>query len=156
MNPIKLDINKLHKVPEILETRGSYGRQFGKTEWFLQNLVGYVEVLENTVIPVLIHHHKGIPPKFARLFHIFKERGLEPIYDIGNRRIRFKNNTNEIKFLTLDTIQRSNPLDYITDKNDALLFLLHDLENMPPEFYRDSITLLDSIKLNKYLTSRFN
>jgi len=147
----ELNIDALHKVPEILDKRGSYGRQFGKTTYCLYTILGHLQVLENSGISVLISNHKQIPIYFKFLDKIFHENNLEPVYSIPARRIKFKNNSNQIKIWTLESIQHTHPMDLVLKIEDWDNYLITDLEEMPPEFYQEEITINNCGILNKYL-----
>ena len=145
-----LNIDALHKVPEILDEKGSFGRQWGKTTYCLYTILGYLQVLENEDIVVLISHIESLDYYYSGLYDIFKENNLKPMYDLGSRRIRFSNNSNRVKFISTKTLKNNHPGDFIGQtEND--LYLITDLEEMPPYFYHEEITIRNCEILNKYI-----
>lgn len=145
---MNLNLDALHLVPETLEFCGSRVRRIGKTTYTFYTILGYLEVLENCDIIVLIRRHQDLPDYFNTLDKLFKENNLEPKYDISSRRMYFKNNSNRIKFITVSSIKFNHPSDF---SNDGNLYLITDLENMPSQFYKEEITI-DNCKdiLDKY------
>lgn len=143
----KLNLDYLHKVPELLKKHGSGIRQIGKTMYCLQTIMGYLNVLENETIIVIIHSHKDLPNYFNPLDELFREDDLEPIYHINERRISFKNNSNRIKFMTVNTLAEHHPTSFSSSHD---VYLIIDLDNMPPHFFNDGITIGDSHLLSDY------
>ena len=146
----KINIDTLHRVPEILDEYGSYVRQIGKTTYCLHTILGYLQVLENEDIIVIITEFKRLPNYFNPLDRLFIKNDLQPIYSIADRRIRFKNNTNRIKFITLDYLIKNHPTDFCNSDSSHDLYLIFDLDNMPAEFYKEELTVLNCHNIDYY------
>lgn len=147
MNKLNLDV--LHKVPEIIEKYGTYPKRFGKTFYCLYTILGHIQVLENETIVVLIQDLKDIENYYSLLNKLFEENDLKPIYNKPFLRIGFKNNSNQIKFMSLLTLQMNHPTDFVSP-NSFNQYLIMDLNNLPPFIYEEGITISEAEKLNDY------
>jgi len=147
-----INLNILHNTHNILHKRGSYGRQFGKTTYMCYLILGYLEVLENETITVLLEKEDRLFDISKKLNEIFEENDLKPIYEVSSRRLHFENNSNNIKFITLDILKRNHPTDFSPSYN---VNLIHDLEGMSSHFYNEEISIWNCKPiLDKYLKQR--
>jgi hypothetical protein len=142
-----MNLDKLYNTLRILESEGSWGRGFGKTTYSLYNVLGYLQILEKETIIILIDNEKCLNFYLNQLRDLFEKNELDWEFDGMSRRFKFKNNSNNIKIFTLNTIQKMHPIDTGASRN---LYLITDLNNMPPEFYQEEITVEECYKLEKY------
>lgn len=145
----------------------------------LSNIIAQLNLVRDSTIIVLIHYEQKYTNFEKVLFTVLKEEKFEPFLikipnvpsNYSSRRIAFKNNSNQIKILTLKSIQKLNPQDLVRTKtklnenfdekemerfNSEVkeawkqpLFTL--IYNMPEEFYGEEITIENCEEiLNKY------
>jgi hypothetical protein len=144
-----LNLEALHKVPEILEEKGSFPRRFGKTEYAIRTIIGSLEVLESETILVLVENEERLKYFESRLWNSLKAEGFNPILNEGLRRIWFKENSNQIKLITVRGLQEHHPSMFAQEKSFNN-FIVTDLNNMPSSFYREELTINNIELLNEY------
>lgn len=110
------DLERLWLVHETLIETNYLPRRAGKTYYECHVLCGYLEVLENETIVVLVYEANRIGSFMRVLEPVLDEHNIViDKWDAGSRRLLFKNNTNMVKFLTLSTATKGHICDYGAD-----------------------------------------
>ena len=113
----KTDINKLHDFA----LGNTSGRRAGKTYHACSVAVGYLHVLENSVIAFVVKSYDRVKHKLHTLDAIAKEQGLEiERYDKATYTIIFKNNSNRIVFMSENSPVDKRELLYLSQKVDPI------------------------------------
>lgn len=144
-----LNLDALHKVPSILAKYGSFPKRIGKTTYAVYSIIGAVQVLENETICVLIKDEKELDFFLRKFYEICLDNDLDPMWHESFRRVWFKNNSNHIKFITLQTLQIAHPTTF-AKPHSYNNFIITDLNNMPPDFYQEELTSLNIELIDKY------
>lgn len=144
-----LNLEALHKVPELLEQHGSFLRRIGKTTYAIQCLLGALDVLEGETIVVFVNNHQQMEHFLYEFNKAALEHGLDTMYHEAFRRLWFKNNSNHVKFFTSRSIIDIHPIDAAKEKSWSN-YIIFDLNDMPAAFYHENLTIADAHILNKY------
>ncbi len=144
-----LNLEALHKVPEILEQHGSFPRRIGKTTYAIQCLLGALDVLEDETIIVFVNNHQQMDHFIHDFYLACEEEDLDVMYHEAFRRIWFRNNSNHVKFFTARSIIDMHPIDAAKEKSWNN-FIIFDLNDMPAAFYHENLTIADAHVLDKY------
>lgn len=135
------NIDELHRTGELLYCTGTYPRQVGKTHYFCHLVAGYLEVLENETITIVVENERRIQSFTDVLEPVLQEHGFEIIFtDFYAGRLLIKDNTNQIKFYTPASARRMHPSQGGSSLDQ---YLIADLDNLPPQFFQSDFTVRD-------------
>lgn len=144
-----LNLDALHKVPELIAKYGTFPRRIGKTTYAIYSVIGALQCFEDETICVLVKNDEELDLFLQRFYLACVENDLDPMWVAPFKRVWFNNNSNHVKFITLETIQIAHPTTFAKEKSFNN-FIVTDLNNMPPEFFQEEITIVNSEILNKY------
>lgn len=130
------DLDRLHLVPEFLERVGSRVRRVGKTLYACHCIAGQLEVLHNTTIIVVVDKLGRVPDFYQLLCKVLQEHGIE-IYkcDRSSFRVFFKNNSNNVKFISYDNVRRTGLDQYGADLDQ---YPVYDLEGQSNKWWQEA------------------
>jgi hypothetical protein len=144
-----LNLEALHKVPELLKKHGSFPRRIGKTTYAIQAIINTLYLFEDETICVLVNNADQLDHFLYEFHKACDKEGLDAMWHEAFRRIWFTNNTNHVKFFTANTLSIFNPMDAVKQKSYNN-YIITDLNNMPPSFYYEELTVENAHLLNKY------
>lgn len=127
---IKLDtISILHNTHKEIYERGTLKRGFGKTFYFANILKGYLEVLENENIYVILESKNHIQGFVDTFFKLDEVSLLEPKFKKNISKIDFKNNSNKVFFKVRNDDFRGLDIRKIIP--------ICDLDDLPRWFFKE-------------------
>lgn len=107
---MKTDISVLHKTHDFL-CRCQGGRRVGRTFYQCHSVVGQLQILENSTILVIVQNHNGIEEFMKTLVPILEEYNIKISKENRSSwRVWFEDNTNCLKFTTVNYIKEGIPL----------------------------------------------
>lgn len=92
-----LDLNRLHKVFDKLANGEVPADQEGLTTYACASVVGYLQVLKNTTIPVVLTMMDRKQNFIKTLEPFLEDAGIE-IQQKTGKSLKFKNNSNVVEF----------------------------------------------------------
>lgn len=144
-------LKKLHITHELIYERGTFQRNFGKTFYFANILKGYLEVLEDEQIIVILEDRKRIKEFIDTFFELDGVQSLEPRFKKNISKIDFNNNSNKVFF---KFVNDGKPFDE-TLKGTSVRRItpICDLDNLPSRFFTELSEYSESA-LNRYLPTQ--
>ena len=98
---MKTDLKRLHHIHNVLSQGGILNRQAGFTIYTCHLIAGYLEVLENEKISVVLASYKRLNSFLPVLTNVLNEHNLEVDAKKSSKtKIFIKNNTNVIEILS--------------------------------------------------------
>lgn len=134
---MKKDLKEIHKTHFDLLEKGSYSKKSGKTVYFASLLRGYLDILENETILVILPKFKDTRNFFHTFIELTKDEDLQPKFQPFKNTLTFKNNSNIVKFV----FYNENFVTRIHDLNlreDYDIYPIVDLKNLSSGFYKDN------------------
>ncbi len=126
-------LKELHLTHELIYKRGTFLRNIGKTFYFVNILKGYLEVLEDENIIVILEDRKRLKEFIDMFFELDGVQSLEPKFKKNISKIDFNNNSNKVFFKfrndgkSLDETLKGTSVRKITP--------ICDLDNLPSYFF---------------------
>jgi len=125
----------LHIIHNKLYETGTFQRNFGKTFYFTNILKGYLEVLEDENIIVILEDRKRLKEFIDTFFELDGVQSLEPKFKKNISKIDFNNNSNKVFF---KFVNDGKPLDEtLRGTNIRNITPICDLDNLPSDFYKE-------------------
>lgn len=120
------NLEHLHLVHESLVKIGRVPGRTGYTTYQCHILCGHLEISMNETIVVLLKSLHRVNNFMHVLCPILTEHDIIiDRFDAGSWRILFKNNSNMVKFMSIDTIKIMHPLDTGMHSNS---YIIEDLD----------------------------
>jgi hypothetical protein len=138
MNTIEI-LHSTHK--EIYET-GTLKRDFGKTFYFANILKGYLEVLENENIYVILENKNCFKEFVDTFFKLDEVSLLQPKFKKNISKIDFNNNSNKVLFKVRD--------DEFRGIDNRKVIPICDLDDLPRWFFEE-LNINTETVLNNFL-----
>lgn len=144
-------LKELHITHELIYERGTFPRSIGKTFYFVNILKGYLEVLEDENIIVILEDRKRLKEFIDMFFELDGVQSLEPKFKKTISKIDFNNNSNKVFF---KFVNDGKPLDE-TLKGTSVRRItpICDLDNLPSHFFTELNEYSESA-LNRYLPTQ--
>lgn len=148
---MKIDLKKLDPIAilhqthkEIYET-GTLKGDFGKTFYFANILKGYLEVLENENIYVILENKNCIEEFVDTFFKLDEVSLLQPKFKKNISKIDFNNNSNKVFFKVRNDKFKGLDIKKITP--------ICDLDDLPRWFFQELDVNTESA-LNNFLPTK--
>lgn len=130
---VKSSLRRLHQTHNQIYSKGTFGRNIGKTFYWANVLKGYLDVLEDEQIVVILEDAKRVEEFTKTFFEVIENEGFNPRFRKMNSTIDFENNSNKVLFKYLKSSK--NILDELHGTSIRNIVPICDLENLPRDFY---------------------
>lgn len=147
---MKTNLELLHQTHVILSNGYYPGRRMGHTFYVAHCVCGMLELLENETIIVVLNKLEDSKFFLNELKEVSKDHDL--LFDKVDRasfRVFFKNNSNNVKFMSLDTLSKNHLIDFGCRIDTKILFDLYHDEEL------NSI-IIDKFNLEDWYTSNIH
>ena len=141
----------LHLTHKDIYETGTFQRNIGKTFYFVNILKGYLEVLEDENIIVILEDRKRLKEFIDTFFELDGVQNLEPKFKKNISKIDFNNNSNKVFFKFRN--DGKDIFDELRSSNIRKVTPICDLDNLPSYFFTELNEYSESA-LNRYLPTQ--
>lgn len=141
----------LHEIHNEIYVNGTYKRNIAKTFYFANILKGYLEVLEDEQIIVILEDRKRLKEFIDMFFELDGVQSLEPKFKKTISKIDFNNNSNKVFFKFRN--DGKDIFDELRGSNIRKITPICDLDNLPSYFFTELNDYSESA-LHRYLPTQ--